>query len=588
MEDTGTGWTNLVALAVLVSLLIVIAPSVSQAVAAPTSAIANPSGATQVVGPSAVGSMAGNLVCTPVIPACPCGTVPTESGCLGPAPNMFMCGCKDLTFGFETPGICVANNICLGLGTVSITGAAIGIGKGIVGKLFGGESSSNSGIGASMSLAGGSKVGCSGTPYITLTPSTDSCAVYIPTGATSTTGVNLGSLSPSPSVSSVLFSSANNGSGAAGASSGVSNTPLSFFGATGGSASQTGVSSQLLSNTTSGGANSPANSVSGSLLGGGLSTGGAYSLGANSSFNSGVSGATGLSSFLSNIGNTLINALSGETNGSPSANSGTGLLNMISGDTNAPATGVSSLLGNYGADTGNLSNASANVPNIPPKLSGVQSGTWGDIQANASGATIIVGGHGADGRTGIAGFYGYDAVTDVTPQNLAKQMCAARPWGNLAATSIIQPSFFDSICVARGYKEVAVLPEMNNASAAAGNANKNTSSVATSGTSNATKKVITTTEPSLPAGPVYVAPPTSVLISAVPARVRIGARSTIYWNAKGVTSCAVSSPDGSFTENTLNGAASTVALYDNTEFTIVCWTQDGTSVSKSVTVETSS
>src|SRR3989344_3762002 len=81
-----------------------------------------------MVGPSAVGSIAANVMCASYVWA---------EGYRY---------CVDLTFGFPTPGMCVGPTTCLGLGTVAITGVAIGIGKGIVGKILGGGDSSGSGI----------------------------------------------------------------------------------------------------------------------------------------------------------------------------------------------------------------------------------------------------------------------------------------------------------------------------------------------------------------------------------------------------------------------------------------------------------
>src|SRR3989338_5535137 len=87
--------------------------------------------------------------------------------CKGWTPTEGYRYCLDVTFGFLTPGMCVGPATCLGLGTVAITGTAIGIGKGIVGKILGGGDSSGSGIPAGgIPLTGGSKAGCSGTPYI--------------------------------------------------------------------------------------------------------------------------------------------------------------------------------------------------------------------------------------------------------------------------------------------------------------------------------------------------------------------------------------------------------------------------------------
>lgn len=51
--------------------------------------------------------------------------------------------CYDVTFGIPTPGMCIGTATCLGLGTVAITGAAIGIGKGIVEGIIKGQPGAN-------------------------------------------------------------------------------------------------------------------------------------------------------------------------------------------------------------------------------------------------------------------------------------------------------------------------------------------------------------------------------------------------------------------------------------------------------------
>lgn len=292
-------------------------------------------------------------------------------------------------------------------------------------------------------------------------------------------------------------------------------------------------------------------------------------------------GATSVSS----VSNTLSNNSSGGLGGFTVSNGFNSLLNLGQGTANnTSAPYVSSSLGNYGANTVNQSNASANAGNIPPRPSGVQSGTWGDIQVSAFGVTITAGAHDTDGRTGITGFYGYDSVQGIQPQMLARQMCNARPWASSSATPVIQPSFFDNICEARGYS-ATITASAPNAGASANTASNNSDAKTTSGASKANTGA-TSTRDSLQ-WPVLAVSAPRVDIYAIPTRVRIGARSNIYWSARGVTSCAISSPDGSFNEDTLSGAAGTVALYENTAFTITCDTPTGSIVTKSVTVETS-
>lgn len=212
--------------------------------------------------------------------------------------------------------------------------------------------------------------------------------------------------------------------------------------------------------------------------------------------------------------------------------------------------------------TVNVSSSLLNLTNNVAKPHTVPSGTWGDIQADASGVTITAGGHDTDGRTGIGGFYGYDTVPGVQPQDLARQMCAARPWRSSSATATIPPSFYDSICTARGYNAAAV-PNSSAPSSAAVKASPKTSAATSTG----------------PAGPVAIIVPAKVYITAVPSSVKIGSRTSIFWNAVGVKSCLVTSPDGSFKENKLSGAASTVALTGETVFSIVCIKPDDSQVS---------
>jgi PKD repeat protein len=235
----------------------------------------------------------------------------------------------------------------------------------------------------------------------------------------------------------------------------------------------------------------------------------------------------------------------------------------------------------------NLTNGTVNTAAAPPPVRRtVQSGTWGDIQILASGVTITAGGHDTDGRTGVAGFYGYNTVPGVTPQDLAKQMCAARPWANSSATSIIPPSFYDSICTTRGYKAGTAAPASNTGSASGTSSGSKTT--APSGTaSTATKasdtktSAATSTKATTPATPPV---PARVFITAVPASIRIGGRTSVFWNAVGVKSCLLTSPDGSFNAKTIYGAASTVALTGETIFSIVCIKPDESQISNYVRV----
>ena len=224
----------------------------------------------------------------------------------------------------------------------------------------------------------------------------------------------------------------------------------------------------------------------------------------------------------------------------------------------------------YGASAVNVSPSLLNLSGVPANTPAntavarpatIQASTFGDILVSAAGVTIIGGGHDTDGRTGVSGFFGYDPALGVDPQTRARQLCNARPWGSSSATSIIPPSFFDSICNARGYKASAV----SNPPAASQNAQT-------------PAKTATTTS----AGPTV---PPEVYIKAVPAIVKIGSRTSIFWNAVGVKSCLLTSPDGSFSGNTLKGAASTVPITADTVFSIACIKPDNSQISNSVKVK---
>jgi len=75
--------------------------------------------------------------------------------------------CYDVTFGIPTPGMCIGTATCLGLGTVAITGAVIGIGKGIVDSVMSGRPEANvtSGVPAYGGYTGYSPFVGSGSGY---------------------------------------------------------------------------------------------------------------------------------------------------------------------------------------------------------------------------------------------------------------------------------------------------------------------------------------------------------------------------------------------------------------------------------------
>lgn len=191
-------------------------------------------------------------------------------------------------------------------------------------------------------------------------------------------------------------------------------------------------------------------------------------------------------------------------------------------------------------------------------------GVSGDIQYSSSTVTVLVNNVDQKSGTQVAGFYGTDAGGQ--PTGVISNMCQSRPWSSNFLSFIIPSSFFDSLCELRGYKV-------------------GTPVVAAPATHTVSKpkvvKTIATTTPDVPAGP-YVEPQADIW--AVPAGVPLGARTTVFWNAKGVTSCTETSPDGSFSQNSLSGGAATVPLSGPTTYTISCLTPKGDHITNYVTV----
>lgn len=240
----------------------------------------------------------------------------------------------------------------------------------------------------------------------------------------------------------------------------------------------------------------------------------------------------------------LLNALGGSDSSSGGSE---GLINAINNtqtQTQAPATGTTS--GNLGGQAVNL-----------------QAGTQGDITLLPSGATVIARSRDTEANTEVAGFYGSTISGGDQPQGLAARMCQSRPWSNAVVSFVIPPTFFDSLCASRGYQVGVLTPAVQ----------QTTTIVQTTPeeSSTTTQQVVSTVTPEAD-------------IWAVPANVPLGARTSIFWNTKGVTSCTVSSPEGNFEEHALSGGAATVPLSGVTTFVISCTAASGETIEDSVVV----
>ena len=191
-------------------------------------------------------------------------------------------------------------------------------------------------------------------------------------------------------------------------------------------------------------------------------------------------------------------------------------------------------------------------------------GTYGDIVTTDTGGTIYARSRDTGQNVEVAGFFGITTFFGKV-QSAVANMCRTRPWANSIVSYLIPPSFFDSVCTWRGY-QVGIPPPAEPVVAPVKKS-------VPSGTG------ATSTEASAPPA---VEP--KVDIWAVPSNVPLGARASIFWNTKGVESCTITSPDGSFNEHSLSGGAATTPLSGPTTFTISCLTPNGEPVTDYVTV----
>lgn len=221
-----------------------------------------------------------------------------------------------------------------------------------------------------------------------------------------------------------------------------------------------------------------------------------------------------------------------------------------------------------GASTPSPASAEPTSTPAGPGFSGqqvnLQSGTRGDIVVMEGGATIVAQARDAGANTEVAGFYGSSGAGG-QPQGIISGMCQSRPWGTSIVSFVIPPAFFDSLCAWRGFQVGSPAPP-------------SAPVVEKSATKPAPAPAPT------PAPPAETVPP-QVDIWVVPDKVPLGTRTSVFWNTKGVESCSITSPDGSFNENSLSGGAATVPLSGATTFTISCLTAGGTPVTDYVTVQ---
>jgi hypothetical protein len=221
----------------------------------------------------------------------------------------------------------------------------------------------------------------------------------------------------------------------------------------------------------------------------------------------------------------------------------------------AAGSGLGQIIGNIGNFLLGSSSTGQTASNLP--------GILGNILLDQNGATIFA--STVANNSAIGGFYGSNTVGG-QPRGIAAQLCVGRPWASNFLANIIPPSFFDGLCQLSGFQVGQLQPQ-------------NPPQVTLTQQPKAPpKQAATSSAPT-------VAP--QAVIWAEPAAVPLGARTSIFWNSQGVTECTESSPNGSFTEESLSGAAATVPITESTTFTISCTDPSGNPITGYVIVSIS-
>lgn len=252
---------------------------------------------------------------------------------------------------------------------------------------------------------------------------------------------------------------------------------------------------------------------------------------------------------------------------------GSGINSGASSDPNS----VSSLLDGTIDLGGSTQSSGSVVPggtaanSTPRPPFGSAEGISGDLRLQGTVATLMVSNRDTSRGTQVSGMFGFTVAPGITANTVFKSMCGMRQWANSYLSLIIPSTYFDSLCTARGLALNARV-----AGSAAGAASSGASSAAAA---------------PRPPAPAPVPPPTPpaylgelrASIWAAPPAVSVGGRTSIFWDAKGVVSCSITSNDGSFSGSSLSGHGSTLPLTKNTTFSINCQSATST-VSNQVVV----
>lgn len=219
--------------------------------------------------------------------------------------------------------------------------------------------------------------------------------------------------------------------------------------------------------------------------------------------------------------------------------------------------------------------ASSTNPVFSQTQSGYQQGqTTGYFDQNGGNrGTLVVRTYDQQNNSETAAFYGSNTYKNGASA-LVGGWCHNRPWSSNFLGSLFSISFFDGLCRWAGYDVGAPTPV------------KTTLPPRTYQSPHITpiKRVVVQPQATTTVATTSPLITPRVTIWAVPSKVTLGSRTTVFWNTQGVSNCTISSPDGSFHQTTLAGGGSTVPLTGATTFTISCLDYSQNPVTDYVTV----
>ena len=313
------------------------------------------------------------------------------------------------------------------------------------------------------------------------------------------------------------------------------------------------------------------------------------------------------------------------------------LSDIVNGGTSEDSSGEESDSGSQDGNTGSAGSGTQ----VSGEDTATLSGERNEVRASDNEATLEAGVRDEEENSEVSGFYGF-TTRAIGQVSVVERLCTSRPWANSFVSRIIPETFFDGLCVKRGFdvtsseessgegvQEPANITEVENQvkarieerekpNVSAGEAGMlcepesarpgaditlsfSCGDAELTGTAGFT--VADATETSAVVNPIDTAQyaiacsdsrtyscivqvfDPRVAIWADPENVPLGTRTTIFWTTEDVGSCSVTGP--SFSETGEFGGASTVPINGSSEYSITCVAPDGTEITETTTVDLS-